>query len=294
MANKITLFMIVCIMTACSSNKKDEFDPTNPGGKDSTGKSVPAETGAIPAANKHHAKLTKNIDPRTYGGEKSADQLIMDDMYAHIKDNPAYGPIDVLGIWVGPFGKNAINVSLTKIEGNVVEGYSVCAGNFRKIKGFYETKNDIVYHFQMNESGTDPYDGVFDFSINLQDMKLTGNWKPFKEKGNTAKEYTLIKKKFVYDPHVGEFPDASLRLLDYTDVENLDEEQLAKYRNEIYARHGYSFKNKKWRYYFEKKDWYMPMGLDIRDKLTDIEVQNIELIYEYESYYEEEYDYYGR
>ena len=103
-------------------------------------------------------------------------------MYAHIKDNPAYGPIDVLGIWVGPFGKNAINVSLTKIEGNVVEGYSVCAGNFRKIKGFYETKNDIVYHFQMNESGTDPYDGVFDFSINLQDMKLTGNWKPFKEK----------------------------------------------------------------------------------------------------------------
>ena len=61
MANKITLFTIVCIMTACSSNKKDEFDPTNPGGKDSTGKSVPAETGAIPAANKHHAKLTKNM-----------------------------------------------------------------------------------------------------------------------------------------------------------------------------------------------------------------------------------------
>jgi len=36
------------------------------------------------------------------------------------------------------------------------------------------------------------------------------------------------------------------------------------------------------------------MGLDIRDKLSDIEVQNIELIYEYESYYEEEYDGYGR
>ena len=73
-----------------------------------------------------------------------------------------------------------------------------------------------------------------------------------------------------------------------------NEDELAKYRNEIYARHGYSFKNKKWRYYFEKMDWYIPMGLDIRDKLSDIEVQNIELIYEYESYYEEEYDYYGR
>ena len=41
-------------------------------------------------------------------------------------------------------------------------------------------------------------------------------------------------------------------------------------------------------------DWYVPMGVDIREKLTDVEVQNIELIYEYESYYDEEYDDYGR
>lgn len=159
---------------------------------------------------------------------------------------------------------------------------------------FYESKDDIVYHFQMNEPGTDPYDGVFDFSISMEEMEMKGSWKPFKEKGNSSKEYLLTKKKFVYDPHVGEFPDASLRVLDYSDVENLNEDELAKYRNEIYARHGYSFKNKKWRYYFEKKDWYIPMGLDIRDKLSDIEVQNIELIYEYESYYDEEYDSYGR
>lgn len=38
----------------------------------------------------------------------------------------------------------------------------------------------------------------------------------------------------------------------------------------------------------------MPMGIDIRDKLTDIEVVNIELIYEYESYFEEFYGGYGR
>ena len=294
MVKKITLFMVILTIVACSTKNKDEFDPTNPGGKDSTGKSVPLETGAIPTKSNHHVKFTKNIDPRTYGGEKSTDQLLIDDMNAHIKDNLSYGPIDALGIWTGTFGKNYINVSLTKIEGNRVEGFSVCAGNFRKINGYYETDNDIAYHFQMNEPGTDPYDGVFDFTINLQDMELNGNWKPFKEKGNSPKEYTLSKRKFVYDPHVGEFPDASLRLLDYSDVENLNEDELAKYRNEIYARHGYSFKNKKWRYYFEKMEWYIPMGLDIRDKLSEIEVQNLELIYEYESYYEEEYDYYGR
>ena len=135
MAKKITLFMVILTIVACTNKDKDEFDPTNPGGKDSTGKSVPLETGAIPTKSNHHVKFTKNIDPRTYGGEKSTDQLLIDDMNAHIKDNLSYGPIDALGIWTGSFGKNYINVSLTKIEGNRVEGFSVCAGNFRKIKG---------------------------------------------------------------------------------------------------------------------------------------------------------------
>ena len=65
-------------------------------------------------------------------------------------------------------------------------------------------------------------------------------------------------------------------------------------RNEIYARHGYSFKDKAMRQVFDTVSWYMPMGIDIRDDLTDIEVQNIDLIYLYESYQEENYDDYGR
>ena len=74
----------------------------------------------------------------------------------------------------------------------------------------------------------------------------------------------------------------------------LDEWTLGYIRNEIYARHGYSFKNKGWRYEFEGLDWYVPVGIDIRDKLTDVEVANIGLIYEYESYYDDYYDEYGR
>jgi hypothetical protein len=45
---------------------------------------------------------------------------------------------------------------------------------------------------------------------------------------------------------------------------------------------------------FDSIDWYIPMGIDIRDKLTDIEVQNIDLVYTYEEYYNESYDDYGR
>ncbi|MBK8290124.1 MAG: YARHG domain-containing protein [Flammeovirgaceae bacterium] len=85
--------------------------------------------------------------------------------------------------------------------------------------------------------------------------------------------------------------------IDYSqkdDVENLLPAELEFMRNEIYARHGYSFKDREDRMQFDSIDWYIPMGIDIRDKLTDIEVQNIDLVYTYEEYYNESYDDYGR
>ena len=56
----------------------------------------------------------------------------------------------------------------------------------------------------------------------------------------------------------------------------------------------YSFNDKDMRARFDSTSWYIPMGVDIREKLTDIEVQNIDLIYRYEEYYAENYDSYGR
>ena len=66
-------------------------------------------------------------------------------------------------------------------------------------------------------------------------------------------------------------------------------------RNSIYARHGYSFKNRKMRYFFDNYiDWYMPVNTDIRNSLTDIEKRNIELLKRYEEHAENYYDEYGR
>ncbi len=65
-------------------------------------------------------------------------------------------------------------------------------------------------------------------------------------------------------------------------------------RNEIYARHGYSFKLADMREHFDKLDWYMPMAIDITTKLTKIEKNNAELIKRYEKYSAEYYDGFGR
>jgi hypothetical protein len=56
-------------------------------------------------------------------------------------------------------------------------------------------------------------------------------------------------------------------------------------RNEIFARHGYSFKKAEYRDIFEKYDWYVPVSTNVEGELNQIERANVTKIKEYESYY---------
>lgn len=227
------------------------------------------------------------------GGAKSEDQIMIEDMMATMEADESARNQEIYGHWVGKFGKNMINITLSNIDGSNIEGYSVCAGNFRKITGTITDDGSNILDVKMEEPGTNQYDGTFEFTIDLNKDELSGHWTPFKSEGNSEKDYKLTKKEFKYDPKNGDFAGSEYELDDEYLME-LDEFTLGYVRNEIYARHGYSFKNKDWRYEFEDKDWYMPMGIDIREMLTDLEIKNIGLIYEYESYYDDYYDEYGR
>lgn len=241
-----------------------------------------------PSANSAKAKFTGNV--KTIGPGKTTVQTEVENVHQLVKNskNP------YVGYWVGSFGKNKINVILGKVADGKAEGFSVCAGNYRPLVGKYKVVNDNTYEFMLDEPGSDKYDGRFEFVINLGDKTCKGNWSPFEPDGNSEKDFVLKKQDFVYAPSSGDFSQTSQRLLKSEDLENLSAEELRLMRSEIYARHGYSFKEKDMRFYFENKDWYMPMSTDVREDLTDIETQNIDLIYEYEEYYEEYYDEYGR
>jgi len=228
-------------------------------------------------------------DPRKIGPDKPESQhQIEDNIY---KINAAKHPL--YGYWVGAFGKNKINIALAHIKNDSIFGHSVCAGNFRPIKGTVKQEGPGVYRMVMQEPGDDTYDGTFEFSVDADKKELTGNWKPYQ---NTvaAKTFKLQKREFKYNPHLGDFPEASTRYLEVPDVENLLPEQIEMIRNEIYARHGYSFTNLKIRRVFDAKEWYIPMGVDIREQLTDLEAQNIDLLYNYEEYYDDYYNDFGR
>lgn len=88
--------------------------------------------------------------------------------------------------------------------------------------------------------------------------------------------------------------NASDRLLRKNDVENLKQGDLFIIRNTIYARHGYSFKNRPLRVFFDAQPWYIPVHNDIKKDLTEIEKENIKLLMKYEKNAKAYYDSFGR
>jgi len=202
---------------------------------------------------------------------------------------------------------NKINISIDEISGDAVTGHSVVAGNNRPFSG---TIRD------------DKYDGTFTINISPISQKMTGNWQSFDSKLKVTKRvYELEKKDFKYtashDLEGWEYHDLystynedtgesemltedvtkfnpSTTELKKEDVENMRKGDLEVMRNTIYARHGYSFKNRKMRYIFNHVDWYIPMNTDIRSKLTALEKKNIDLMKRYEQHAERYYDSFGR
>lgn len=273
-----TFIFATLLFVSCGGNAETESNTTT-GADETTQKEIDPKS-----AKAHFASM--NV--KAIGPEKTEIQQAVEDIHARIakSDNP------YVGYWVGKFGKNMINIIISDVENGTASGYSVCAGNYRALSGTAKKKSANAYSFALNEPGDDKYDGKFEFIIDVNTKILKGTWTPFTEKG--AKSYTLNKKDFEYNAKNGDYSYASERVLTEEELMEYGEDELRTIRSEIYARYGYSFKEKDMRYHFESKDWYMPMSTDVREQLSEIEEQNIGLVYEYETYYDEYYDEYGR
>jgi hypothetical protein len=77
-------------------------------------------------------------------------------------------------------------------------------------------------------------------------------------------------------------------------VENTDPGELRIMRNEIYARHGYCFRMKDMRQYFDAQDWYMPISIDVTAKLSNLEEKNAAMVKRSEKYGADHDDSFGR
>lgn len=80
------------------------------------------------------------------------------------------------------------------------------------------------------------------------------------------------------------FANSSTKKLTRKQILSIDKSMWGYARNEIYARHGYSFKTAKYRNYFRKKSWYKEGGFSTGD-LNSIEWYNMDLIKSMEEEY---------
>jgi len=218
---------------------------------------------------------------------------------------------------------NKITICIDSLNGNMVYGHSVVAGNSRLFSGLYK-KSGEEYSVIAKEPGDNKYDGGFEFKVNTTEKKLTGLWKSNDAKlAVTERTYELEFRPYKYDSSLklseyiidemihGTYNEeiekaerltdavfnknASSTLLKTSDVENMYSADLEVLRNSIYARHGYSFKNLRMRTLFDSYvDWYMPVTTDVSSLLTEIEKKNIALIKRYEKHAEKYYDAFGR
>ena len=202
---------------------------------------------------------------------------------------------NLIGSFVGNFGDNKITLLITRATSDSVSGRTIVGGNDRPFIGTVNYSAD-VYTINAKEPGNDPQDGVFNFSMDTKiPGEVKGNWAPYKPAANIrTKEYSLKRRAFIYSKEVGEYPEASGRLLVENDVNNLAKEELEYMRNEIFARHGYCFKKKFLREDFENQEWYVPNTVDVKKDLTEIERKNILLIMKFEKYALEYGDDFGR
>lgn len=198
----------------------------------------------------------------------------------------------LVGTYVGFFGPHKITLSIEKIVGKSVMGYSIVTANERAFSGSWQILPEGI-SFLVREPGDHPEDGNFSMTFNVQTKALTGRWDP-NDKNKAPVEMTLQARKFKYDPKVGMYPKTSTKLLKVADVENMKPAELRLMRNEIYARHGYSFIIEDMQKHFAAVDWYMPVALDVTAKLTPIETKNAALIKRYENYGAKYYDRFGR
>ncbi|WP_244834528.1 YARHG domain-containing protein [Clostridium sp. BJN0001] len=134
-------------------------------------------------------------------------------------------------------------------------------------------------------------DGLYEIKslvLSTITFKETTTWYKINENGGRASKVSSsqsvnedVKENFKNDYIL---PYSDYIYLTDNDLKDLNKEELALARNEIFARHGYVFNEKQYKDYFEAKSWYFPnpdfKGTD--SELNDREIANYKLILEWE------------
>ena len=190
-------------------------------------------------------------------------------------------PAQIAPSWTGLYNDEQKISLFMQQKGNDVNGYSVLNGKKLNFKGKIKQSNSN-YTLTLNEVGQGVDVGRFVLNYKGNTSPIEAQWLSVSQTVK-PKFFSLNAQQCKYAKGQGEFPDASVRLLKDADLQ-VPLGQLQYMRNEIYARHGYAFQNKKWAITFSQYDWYMPCYLNVDARLTQIEKENVKRIKMVEPY----------
>jgi len=177
--------------------------------------------------------------------------------------------------WTGLYNDEQKISLFFQQKGTDITGYSLLNGKQTHFKGKIQ-QTDLNYTLSLNEIGQGADVGKFIIDYKNNTMPIDAQWLSA-TKTVKPKFFSLSSQQCKYAQGQGEFPEASSRLLKDADLQ-VPLGQLQYMRNEIYARHGYVFQNKKWAITFSQNDWYMPCYTNVDTRLTKIEKENVKRI----------------
>ena len=227
-----------------------------------------------------------------------------------------------------------ITFSIDEIKGDSIIGHSISAGNISPFKGvlFENTSGFTMQVDEFKKAKTDGNFSIQIKKTDSVMKGNWEAYKP-SELMIYKRNFDLKKKLFVYDKEatlnntfyntdksknitITDTIDDEVEVYEDTEyfsttqrlfeknasneeltsdfVSNLSKADIFILRNSIFARHGFAFRDKQLRVYFEQFYWYMPVFGDVKDELTEIEKKNIDLLLRYEKNAEEYYDTFGR
>jgi hypothetical protein len=316
----ISIFLLAIVMAGCSEQVKSDKKVQDEVMSSSSNETGPAKSHTLVGNNNLIVKNEEDLIGNWVGWFEP-------DM---LKDNKELS-VDVQIYWGR---ENKITISIEEVTGEDVKGHSIVAGNYRPFTGTISDSDseftlnlkepgddqyDGSFQITMKKNQKTlagkwkAYKGI---EINKRKYNLTK--KLFKYNPNQSLQnsrvyvdWTKLKTTKFKQEYEGEIYEdistsfssateniysinASQRLLTKKEVENLKKGDLLIIRNTIYARHGFSFKNRPLRIFFDAQEWYMPVNTDIKSNLTEIEKKNIQLLLKYEKNAVEYYDYFGR
>ncbi len=229
---------------------------------------------------------------------------------------------------------NRINIIIKNIIGDSVIGQSVVAGNSMPLHGTIERGlNNSLAHFELVEPKNNKFNGKFSFDITTTDLRgswesydktipvtkrtfklnhrlfsydanlmlpANGYYDTYSEKQKVTVDTVDGKEtKYVDDAYraAGDVVykiNSSTHQFSEEELKNLKKLELEILRNTIFARHGFTFKKKGYRQFFDDVDWYVPVSDNVEAELTPLEKANIKLFARFEKYATDHYDTFGR